>query len=272
MRRFFERYYLCNWAVLLTYVVLRVQRLDPGELGDKDFLGFTREASIYVSLALLLIARAFSAPTLDAYLATAFKGIAATLLLCLWFMDRTMFRYFGSIYLAVLLLCPQPRFQYPSSIHTLNHQSFASRITNNTHKTFYVVWAHATWSPRCTQLAPVFADLCRRLRHPRVQFAKLDVGRWGEAAKLLGVTVAATSKQLPTVIVYRQGKEWARIPKLVGEHGDIEHRWRSGFTAKDLYDVLKLEEVSEEAEKWEEAARKKQNLVKTKSGQVKKDD
>lgn len=271
MRRFFERYYLCNAAILLTYIVLRVQRLDAGELGDKDFLGFTREASIYVSLGLLLIARGFSAPTLDAYLATAFKGVAATLLLCLWFMDRTMFRYFGSIYMAVLVLCPQPRFQYPSSIITLNHQSFLTRIANNTYKSFYVVWVHATWSPRCTQLAPVFADLCRRLRHPRVQFAKLDVGRWGEAAKLLDVAVAATSKQLPTVIVYRQGKEWARIPKTVGDHGDIEHRWRSGFTAKDLWAELKMEEASKEAEKWEDAARQKQNLVKKSVG-AKKDE
>ena len=261
--RFFKPYYACNVLLFVTYVALRVQRLDPGELGDPDILGIPREWSIYFSLALLLFARMFSAPTLDSYLTTAFKGTAAAVLLCLWFMNGTMFRYFSALYFVALLVIPQPRFAYPRSIVALNHQSFESRVLNNNHKTFNVVWAHAAWVPRCTQLAPVFADVARKLQHPRVQFSKIDVGRWGEAAKRLGILISPTSRQLPCVLLYRRGKEIGRVPKTVGDHGDIEHRWRGGFTAKDLWKEFALDDVLREATEWEDAAKRKLQNMKT---------
>ena len=246
-----------------SYIALRVQRLDPGELGQVDFLGIPREWSIYSSLALLLFARLFSAPTVDAYLATAFKAVAIAVLLCLWFMNGLMFRYFSALYFVALLVIPQPRFSYPRSIVALNHQSFESRVLKNTHKTITIVWAHATFVPRCTQLAPVFADVASRLKHPRIQFAKIDVGRWGEAAKQLDLLISPTSRQLPCIIVYRRGKEIGRVPKTVGEHGDIEHRWRAGFTAKDLWNELSLDNVLKEATEWEDDARRKHRNSKT---------
>lgn len=262
--RFLHRYYICNVLLFTAYVALRVQRLDPGELGEKDFMGCTREFHIYLSLGLLLFARLFSSPTPDAYIATAFKGMGIVVMLCLWFMDLRLCQYFGAVYLAVLILCPQPRFQYPRSIVSLNHQSFQTRITNNTHKSFYIVWAHATWHPRCTQLGPVFADLAHRFKHPRITFAKVDLGRWTEAAKLIDVAVEATTRQLPCVVVYRRGKEVARLPRTVGDHGDIEKRWMGGFTANNLCEELKMEDVKIEAEKWEEEARSKLCAMKAK--------
>ncbi len=211
--RFLDRYYVCNVLLILAYVALRVQRLDPGELGEVDILGFTRETSIYFCAGLLFFVRMLSAPTMDAYLATCFKVSFVAVSLLLWFMDVRVMRVFGGLYAAVFVLCPQPRFRYPDSIAALNHASFDARVVNNPHRTFTVVWAHATWSPRCTQLAPVFADLAKMIDHPRVRFAKIDVGRWATAAAKLRVSVAATSNEIPVRRLFRPPARGSRASR-----------------------------------------------------------
>lgn len=253
--RFLHGYYICNFLLIGAFLVLRFQRLDPGELGKLDILGFTRESSIYFCVSLMLFVRTLSAPTLDAYLATSFKVCCLAIGVLLSFMDRRMLQLFAALYTAVFVLCPQPRFRYPDSISSLNHTSLEVRVTKNTHRAFAVVWAHATWDPRCTQLAPVFADLAKRLTHPRVTFAKIDVGRWPAAATMLDVSVAAGSCQLPCAFLYRRGEQVARFPPAA-EGGGIDKRWRKGFTAETLWKEFEMDKVAAEAKEWEEKARK----------------
>lgn len=253
--RFLHGYYVCNVALIAAFLFLRVQRLDPGDLGALDILGFTRESSIYFCVFLLLFVRTLSAPTVDAYLATCFKVCCLAIGVLLSFMDTRLLQLFAAAYTGVFALCPQPRFRYPDSIASLNHASLETRVTKNTHRAFSVVWAYATWDARCTQMAPVFADLAKRLPHPRVTFAKIDVGRWPVAARTLAVDVAPDECQLPCAVVFRKGEEIARFPKVV-EGGGIEKRWLKGFRASTLWKELGMDKVAEEAKEWEEKARK----------------
>lgn len=252
--RFLHGYYVCNGLLLLTYAILRVQRLRANELGMRDIFGVSREAQIYFCVSMLLFVRVLSAPTADAYLSTAFMFCRCGVLLCLWYMDQRLCAIFFSLWIVLYIVCPQPRFQYPKSITALNHASFEERITKNKHKSMHVVWVHATWSSRCTQLAPVYATLASRFAHVRIRFSKVDVGRWPGAAKKMDICVSAASHALPCAIVYRRGVEIARFPKS-DQNGRIDKRWKSGFIADDLEYMLRMKDVFKEAEQWEADAR-----------------
>lgn len=45
-----------------------------------------------------------------------------------------------------------------------------------------------------------------------LKFGKIDVGRYPEAAKKFAISDASTSKQLPTLILFRNGEEVIRRP------------------------------------------------------------
>lgn len=255
--RFWHSYYLCNVGLILSYVALRVKVLDPGELATKDPFGFTREGQIYFSLGMMLFVRVLSAATIDAYLSTAFMFIRVAILMLLWFMaDLKIFVGFLNLWILVFIMYPQPLFKHPRSILVLNKATFDQRITKSSAKTINVIWFHATWSARCTQFAPILADLAEQYHHVRLRFSKVDLSRWPTIADKHDISLAASSVQLPTVICFRQGVEVARIPSL-HDVANNPKKWRRGFTAAHVAQELQLAARSEEAEKWEVEARER---------------
>jgi thiol-disulfide isomerase/thioredoxin len=254
--RFRHPYYVLNTALSLSYVALRVWLLDPHELGTPDPFGIPREFQIYLSLVLLIMVRYLSAPTVDAYLATCYMFVRVAVLLCLWYMDSHACMSFLALWTLIYVVFPQPRFKHPGSIIILNNVTFDQRIKLNKAKTIYVLWVHATWSARCTQLAPVLADLAAKYDHVRLRFCKIDVSRWPQIAEHLQISMSAASDQLPAVICLKQGVELDRLP-TIGEVEEASLRWRRGFTADHVSRQLKLDTRSEEARQWEAEAKKK---------------
>lgn len=254
--RFLHPYYLLNFGLLLAYVTLRLQRLSPGDLARPDMFGITREAQIYFCLSMMLFTRALSAPTLDVYLSSAFMFSRLCVLLCLWYMHARLFAGFAGLWALLYAVCPQPRYRLPDSIITLNNASFDDRITRSDHRSIYIVWCHATWSARCSQLAPVLAQLAKGYVHPRVRFARLDVAKFPAVAEKLGVSVSAASKQLPTVVCFKKGSEVARIP-VTDSAGLIPKQWSRGFTASQVAKELDLNTHFAVAQRWETDAQRR---------------
>lgn len=254
--RFVHPYYALNGLLFLAYVTLRVQRLSGGELSLTDMFGITREAQIYFSLGLMLFTRALSAPTLDVYLSSAFMFSRVAVLVCLWYMDSQLAVGFAALWTLLYAVCPQPRYRLPDSIATLNNVTFEQRIAKNKHQTIYVLWCHATWSARCSQLAPVLAALAKSYSHTRVRFGRVDVSKFPGVAEGLEVSMSAASKQLPTIICFKMGKEVARIPQVDSE-GKVDAKWSKGFTAAHVAQELGLNQQLQTAKQWEKEAQER---------------
>lgn len=252
--RFLHPYYLLNGALILAYITLRVQRLEAKELLLQDMFGVTREMQIYFCLFLMLFSRTLSAPTLDTYLGSAFMFSRVAIVVLLWHMDTNILAIFLALWTMIYATCPQPRYKLPKSIVTLNNISYHDRITRNTHKGIFVLWCHATWSARCSQLSPILAALDKAYGHPRVRFGRLDVSKYPSLAETISVSISPASKQLPTVICYKQGKEVARIP-VPDSRGKIPKEWSHGFTAAHVAQELDLRTHYRTAEQWEKDAR-----------------
>jgi thiol-disulfide isomerase/thioredoxin len=83
----------------------------------------------------------------------------------------------------------------------------------------WVVMVGAGWSARCSQLAPMFAELSDRFAGS-VRFGKVDAQRWPDAAAALRVDAeTSSSSQIPTFILFRGGREALRIPPLDPDTG-----------------------------------------------------
>ncbi|PXF49680.1 Thioredoxin-related transmembrane protein 2-like [Gracilariopsis chorda] len=254
--RFLHPYYVLNVALVLAYVGLRAKRLDPHELSKEDMFGITREAQIYFCLFLMMATRTLSAPTLDAYLSSAFMFLRVAIVVLLWHMDKQLVAVFLALWTMIYAVCPQPRYKLPKSIVTLNNVTYNDRIARNKHKTIYVLWCHATWSARCSQLAPVLASLAKAYDHPRVRFARVDVSKYPTLADTLSVSVSPASKQLPTVICYKQGQEVARIP-VMDQRGNLPKQWSRGFKAAHVAEALNLNTHFITAKQWEQEAQQR---------------
>ena len=250
--RFFGTYYLANFALLLSYPLTRqVVYAYRGGFAAHALPPWERQA--LGTLAVVSVVKLFRSSTLDSFFAEFFLYSKAALGVLVYMIDRWVFGLYMLLYAAVFVLCTQPKYSGPDSLHYLTPATFDEIVIRNRGREparggraagpaaargdpMWLVEFYASWSPPCIQIEPMIADISLRYTTPLVKFAKLDVGRWPRVAKQYGIHVGGTSKQLPTFIMFRDGAEIGRIP----------HVFRDGSVAKGRYrrqDIVKAFEL-----------------------------
>jgi len=74
----------------------------------------------------------------------------------------------------------------------------------------------------------------RRYGLDNLKFGKIDVGRYPDAAKKYSISDSSTSKQLPTVILFRHGEEFTRRP-VVDLKGKTMRFFFTAVSTKIMY-------------------------------------
>mmetsp|Transcript_4699 Transcript_4699/g.11688 ORF Transcript_4699/g.11688 Transcript_4699/m.11688 type:complete len:322 (-) Transcript_4699:2958-3923(-) len=98
---------------------------------------------------------------------------------------------------------------------------------NNKNKTppqRWLVEFFTTWSPPCKTLAPLFAELSLEYGTERFRFGKVNVDVCPKLAERYRISREATSSQLPTLILFEDGEEKARLPPLSGRAVPLTRR------------------------------------------------
>lgn len=117
------------------------------------------------------------------------------------------------LYFAVgALILPQPTYGGPDKIIYFRGIKDLEEEIARDPKITWVITFYAVWNPLCTSFAPIFAKLSSDYDLENLKFGKVDVGRYPDAAKTFQIDDSSFSKQLPTIVLFQDGKEVMRRP------------------------------------------------------------
>ncbi|VDM36681.1 unnamed protein product [Toxocara canis] len=120
---------------------------------------------------------------------------------------------FTCVFAVHAVLFPEPAYTGPEKITYFNGTELYDEVQRNKRVTWLVQF-YTTWSPECKHIAPVFAQLSDRFALPNLRFAKFDVGRWPKEAERFRINTHPASRQLPTISLFKDGKEVLRRPTI----------------------------------------------------------
>lgn len=142
------------------------------------------------------------------------------------------------------LLLPEPTYSGPNNIvyfHGLN--GLEEELSRDKTRTWLVAF-YTVWNPACVNFAPAFAKLSNDYHLDNLKFGKMDIGRYPEAGKKFSVSDSSLSKQLPTIILFQDGKEKDRRPHVDSKGKVLNFAFSdvnmlAAFDIKNLYDKCK---------------------------------
>lgn len=79
---------------------------------------------------------------------------------------------------------------------------------------YWIVMLYANWSVTCLNFEPVLAKLSIQYDVPHLKFGQIDIDVYSNLAEEFGVSKDPASFDLPTLILFQQGKEIRRLPEL----------------------------------------------------------
>jgi len=122
---------------------------------------------------------------------------------------------YGLLYIllifAHIMLLPKPVYRGPENIVYFRGPNLCDEIKRDKNVTWMITFFVA-WSPKCVAFAPVFSELSNEYGLDNLKFGKIDVSRYPDIAEKYNVNAGALSRQLPTVILFQDGKETERRP------------------------------------------------------------
>ncbi|KAN0006363.1 hypothetical protein ACTFIU_003071 [Dictyostelium citrinum] len=127
--------------------------------------------------------------------------------------------YYVLIYLFICMLVylykSQPEPKQSNFVHFFNQITFKNSLAFSAQSKelkdkYLLVEFFTTWSPPCTYLASTFADLS--YIYQGINFGKIDIGRWKSIAYEYDINDSVSSKQIPSIILFKNGVELSRMP------------------------------------------------------------
>ena len=213
-------YYWVNILLSLSYLLAKrtpyicthlfSHKESKGEECELD----SRETEIlfFLVIVVMIRTRKTGSVTMINYLTSSFIYNKVANLLLWSYGD---FRYgigFAVIIILTGLILPEPTYSGPENITYFRTQFGLDEELERDTRVIWLVAFYTVWNPACVNFAPIYSELSSEYHLDNFKFGKIDVGRFPEAGKKYHVSDSSFSRQLPSVICFRNGKEIARRP------------------------------------------------------------
>lgn len=133
--------------------------------------------------------------------------------LILWFYTDVKFGLaFGVIFVLGAMLLPEPTYTGPEAVVYFRTPNSLDEELERDKRVVWVVTFYTTWNPACVNFAPIFAQISNEYKLDNLKFGKVDIGRLPEIGKKYHVSDSSLSRQLPTIILFKNAKEVCRRP------------------------------------------------------------
>ncbi|KAG2172867.1 hypothetical protein INT43_000217, partial [Umbelopsis isabellina] len=87
---------------------------------------------------------------------------------------------------------------------------------------YWVILLYANWSVASRNFEAVLAGLSLRYDGPNIKFGKVDIDLYPAVASKYHISGEAAAFDLPTLILFKDGKELTRLPQLVASQRAIK--------------------------------------------------
>ena len=221
--------------------------------------GRETEILFFLLIVVMIRTRKAGSVTMINYLTSSFMYTKIATLGLWFYNDFRLGIIYGVIFVLVALLLPEPTYNGPEVITYFRN---ASALDDELERDKKVVWMVAfvtVWNPTCVNFAPIFAQISHEYSLPNLKFGKIDLGRYPDVGKKYCVSDSSFSKQLPTLIVFKNGKETVRRP-YVDNKGTVTKFFFSEDNIKAAFDMNNLyRECKDSTTKTKEISNKKTN-------------
>jgi thiol-disulfide isomerase/thioredoxin len=118
-----------------------------------------------------------------------------------------------------LLLLPEPSYRGPEHVLYFRGIDLEEELKSNK-QVIWLVEFYAAWNPTCIDFASTFSELSAKYNLQNLRFGKVDLARNPDSAEKYKINTSPLSKQLPTLILFKNGQEEDRRP-LVASNGKL---------------------------------------------------
>ncbi|KAK3084536.1 hypothetical protein FSP39_014888 [Pinctada imbricata] len=131
---------------------------------------------------------------------------------------------YGLLCLFHMIFLPKPGYKGPEFITYFRESNLQEELERDK-RIVWVVCFYAAWSPQCVNFAPIFSEISSEYHLDNLRFGKIDISRYPEAGKHFNVDSSSWSKQLPSVILFKDGKEDHRKPFISPKGTVVRHKF-----------------------------------------------
>lgn len=155
---------------------------------------------------------------------------------------------YSILFILFALILPEPTYSGPDSVIYFRQQNSLEDELERDKRITWLVTFYTTWNPACVNFAPIFAQLSNEYQLENLKFGKIDIGRLPDSGKKFHVSDSSLSRQLPTIILFQNGKEVTRRPyadskgKLV-KFFFSEDNVKAAFDLNNLYKECKANPI-----------------------------
>ncbi|XP_053695414.1 thioredoxin-related transmembrane protein 2 homolog [Sabethes cyaneus] len=209
---------ICNY--LWTYLF---NQQDQCELDGRE-----TEILFFLLIVVMIRTRKTGSVTMINYLTSSFTYTKIANLGLWFYSDIRLGLIYGALFILVALTLPEPTYSGPDNVVYLRSENGLDEELERDKRVNWVVTFYTVWNPACANFAPIIAELSAEYSLPNLKFGKVDIGRFPSIGQKYHVSDSSFSRQLPTVILFRNGKEVARRP-----HADAKGKLVKFFFSAD---------------------------------------
>ncbi|XP_054284719.1 thioredoxin-related transmembrane protein 2 homolog [Macrosteles quadrilineatus] len=244
VRLLMKPYYYINILLSASYIAAKklpflCQYTFPRSESQCEFDSRESEILFFLMIVVMIRTRKAGSVTMINYLSSSFMYTKVANLILWFYADIRMGIFFGILLILVGLLLPEPAYKGPENVvYFRTAQGVEDEIMRNK-KICWLVTFYTAWNPACVNFAPVFSQLSVEYHLENLNFGKIDIGRYPDAGKKYYVNDSPMSRQLPTVILFKEGKEVMRRP-MIDAKGKLQKFFFSEDNVKAAFDLNNL--------------------------------
>lgn len=208
-------YYWFNILLSLSYIIAKRTQIictSIFSVGDCELNGRETEILFFLVIVVMIRTRKTGSVTMINYLTSAFIYTKIANLVLWTYGDPRFGIAFLIVFILTGLILPEPTYQGPENVIYFRNEQFLDDELKRDKRVVWVVIFYAVWNPSCVNFAPIYAEISHDYNLPNLKFGKIDVGRNPDAAKKYHVSDSSLSRQLPSIIMFRNGVEVERRP------------------------------------------------------------